>query len=333
MKNFKRKSIEGLLVIGYFAGMLLIPDTGLSLKARIIILGSIYTGYGSIYLLLPKLIEAWINRSAEYLSAQGLVSRIVLASTIMALLIGIGGNVLVQWLFGLQLSWRDSLLNLGLFVLISAALSSLFSLRAFVGRWKSLLEMEQTLKQTVLKAEFESLKAQVNPHFLFNSLNILSALIPEDPANSVQLVERLSKVFRYALQNTEKATIELGTELKIVESYLFIHKMRFGDNLRYDIQIQPADLGKQVVTQGLLTLVENALKHNECSREKPLNLRIGSSDGWVVVTNTRQRKNLLQTDSTGLGLKNLRLRYSLLNQPEIVVTETDQEFIVKLPLL
>jgi two-component system LytT family sensor kinase len=207
-------------------------------------------------------------------------------------------------------------------------------LKSFVQRWKALLLMEEGLKQAVLKAEFESLKNQVNPHFLFNSLNILSALIPEDTGKSVQFVERLSKVFRYSLQHSEQNTIELATELKIAESYLFINQMRFGESFRYTVDLSEDDRSRQIVTQGLLTLLENVVKHNECSLEKPLCIRIYSEKDCLVVANQFQLKSRLRTDSTGIGLKNLKNRYvQLAADRPVVIEQSEQEFIVKLPLL
>lgn len=286
--------------------------------------------YGVLAWLVPR----HVNRLAERLNPRELVATTVLGSSLVAWIVA---NVAlmnaIRVFFGVDFGFTDHLVNAGLFALVTAAVTTLYSLKFFIQRWKSMLVMEQELKQAVLKAEFESLKNQVNPHFLFNSLNILSALIPEDPGNAVTMVERMSKVFRYNLQNTEKATVELGEELKVVESYLFIHKMRFADNLRYEIAVPTDELEKQVVNQGLLTLVENALKHNECSRENPLTVRVEAAENWVVVTNTLQRKNRLATDSTGIGLKNLRHRYALLTDREVVVAETEGEFVVKLPLL
>lgn len=286
------------------------------------------------YGLLAWLVPRHINRLAETIHPRELVAITVLSSGLTAWIVA---NVAlmnaVRFLFGVDFSFSDHLVNSGLFALVASAITALYSLKFFVQRWKGLLVLEQELKQAVLKAEFETLKNQVNPHFLFNSLNILSALIPEDPENAVTMVERMSKVFRYNLQTTEKATVGLGEELKIVESYLFIHKMRFGANLRYEIDKPTGDPEKQVVNQGLLTLVENALKHNECSREKPLTVRVEVAGDWVVVTNTLQRKNRLPTDSTGIGLKNLRHRYALLTHHEVIVAETEDAFVVKLPLL
>ncbi len=258
----------------------------------------------------------------------------------IALLTGgaIGLGLILLWAFAggnSQLPGVSSLVaNFMSFGIISALITSIFILGIFLTRRKTSLLEEEKLKQALLKAEFDSLKNQVNPHFLFNSLNILSALIPEDPENAVQLVEKLSKVFRYNLQNSPRSTIELSTELKIVESYLFIHKMRFGDNLHYTFELDAALATHLfIVPQGLLTLVENAIKHNECSAMKPLMISIKAEEEYVMVANSYQPRRLLAGESTGIGLANLKSRYAMLTSVPILLESDPASFVVKIPLL
>jgi len=219
------------------------------------------------------------------------------------------------------------------FSLFTLVMTSIFVIEEFVNLWKSALIQEQDLKQALLKAEFENLKSQVNPHFLFNSLNILSALIPEDPKNAVGMVERMSKVFRYNLQNSDRNSIELASELKVVEAYLFIHKMRFGDNLQYQLNIAADKLPQLIVTQGLLTLVENALKHNECSSENPLLIEVFDEKNGVVVRNNYQPKSRQFVESNNIGLANLKTRHGLLTAEEVSIVQDNQHFTVKIPFI
>ncbi|MFN8346676.1 MAG: histidine kinase [Spirosomataceae bacterium] len=228
---------------------------------------------------------------------------------------------------------RAYLMSSMMYVIMTFAFTSVYMIQLMTERWKKSLLQEEKLNQALLKAEYDSLKNQVNPHFLFNSLNILSALIPEDPQNAVNLVERLSKVFRYNLQNNDRVTVELGTELKIVEAYLFIHKMRFGENLHYEIQVPKEDMSRQIITQGLLTLVENAIKHNECSSEKPLKINVFSENDRVVVSNSFQPKNKQFLESTGIGLNNLKSRYALLTDKKVEVEENEAFFEVRIPFV
>ncbi|GAB3919272.1 sensor histidine kinase [Larkinella terrae] len=322
-------TLLALLIYG-----LMDTESAIPIEIKLTII-SIVIGSGLfIYMALSWFIPYLLNRSAEQLSPQKLVSLTVTSSGILAAMTGF----LATW--GISFSWHiafrpvDYCSICGLFAIITAGITAVYSLKSFVQRWKALLLMEEGLKQAVLKAEFESLKNQVNPHFLFNSLNILSALIPEDTGKSVQFVERLSKVFRYSLQHSEQNTIELATELKIAESYLFINQMRFGESFRYNVDLSEDDRSRQIVTQGLLTMLENVVKHNECSLEKPLCIRIYSEKDCLVVANGFQPKSRLRTDSTGIGLKNLKNRYvQLAADRPVVIEQTDKEFIVKLPLL
>jgi sensor histidine kinase YesM len=218
-------------------------------------------------------------------------------------------------------------------LLITLLVSSIYAISDYMKQWKqSELKAEQ-MKQQMLKSEYESLKNQVNPHFLFNSLNTLTALISEDQEKAIDFVQKLSKVFRYALQNQEKTTIDLASEVDIVNSYLFLQKMRFGDNLRFHIDIPPNVNNAQVITQGLLMLVENAIKHNEASGENPLHIQI-SMEGkdYVVVKNNLKRKNMAQP-STGIGLPNIVSRYQSLTDKPVVIQEDENEFIVKIPII
>jgi two-component system LytT family sensor kinase len=218
-------------------------------------------------------------------------------------------------------------------LLITLLVTSIYAISDFMKQWKQSELKAEHLKQQMLKSEYESLKNQVNPHFLFNSLNTLTALIGDDPEKATDFVQRLSRVFRYALQNQEKNTVDLASEAEIVSSYLFLQKMRFGDNLRFHVDIPVQSQGAQVITQGLLTLAENAIKHNEASAEHPLHIDI-SMEGmdYVIVKNSLRRKKMSQP-STGIGLPNLINRCQGLTEKPVIITENNNEFIVKLPVI
>ncbi|SDK64820.1 Histidine kinase [Catalinimonas alkaloidigena] len=219
-------------------------------------------------------------------------------------------------------------------LIITTAVTSIFEATYFFQRWKlSVVESEQLKRQTV-QSQLESLKTQVSPHFLFNSLNTLATLIPEDPALSVQFVEKLSEVYRYLLQNRTQEVVLLATELNFVNAYLFLLRIRFAESLRVDVAVpdeeQRAASVPPIVVQ---MLVENAVKHNIVSRQRPLYLHIGVEGDALVVRNTLQRKPVRPEESTGVGLANIRTRYRFLTNQELILQETDREFIVRLPLL
>ncbi|WP_041340653.1 sensor histidine kinase [Runella slithyformis] len=293
----------------------------------VIILSSFLIGSIQGY-LMPRLMQ----RAADW-TVQKMLGVYALCNVVTALTIGSAVMFSMQIIQGGHYSLNAYISSGMIYILMTFAFTSVYMIRAVVDRWRVSLLKEQQLSQALLKAEYDTLKNQVNPHFLFNSLNILSALIPEDPENAVNLVERLSKVFRYNLQNNDRISVDLGTELKIVEAYLFIHKMRFGDNLSYQIEVPKDQWPQQIVTQGLLTLVENAVKHNECSSEKPLKVEVYVGDRGVTVRNNFQPKNKQFLESTGIGLKNLKSRYALLTSRKVEVTGNARFFEVTIPFV
>lgn len=293
---------------------------------------AIITSAYLISLIQGYLIPRLMQRAADW-SVQKTLGRYALMTMTVAVVMACSVMFLMGLLNKEHMPPRAYLMSSMTYVIMTFAFTSVYMIQIMTERWKKSLLQQEQLNQALLKAEYDSLKNQVNPHFLFNSLNILSALIPEDPQNAVNLVERLSKVFRYNLQNNDRVTVELGTELKIVEAYLFIHKMRFGDNLHYEITIPKEELTRQIVTQGLLTLVENAIKHNECSSEKPLKISVFSENEYVAVSNSFQPKNKQFLESTGIGLNNLKSRYALVTSQKVEVEENPAFFEVRIPFV
>ena len=274
-----------------------------------------------------------LMRRANAWPVRRLIGAYVVECVLVAAIVGLTTTRLMAFTYKEPFSTNTYVGSVITFTLFTLVMTSIFVIEEFVNRWRAALIQEQELKQALLKAEFENLKSQVNPHFLFNSLNILSALIPEDPKNAVGMVERMSKVFRYNLQNSDRNSIELASELKIAEAYLFIHKMRFGDNLQYQLNIAPEKLPQLIATQGLLTLIENALKHNECSSENPLLIEIFDEKNGVVVRNNFQPKSRQFVESNNIGLANLKTRYGLLATEAVSVVQDNQHFTVKIPFI
>jgi hypothetical protein len=207
----------------------------------------------------------------------------------------------------------------------------------FSERWKeSLLESEQ-LKRENLQSQFETLKTQVSPHFLFNSLNTLITIIPENPEQAVEFVQKLSGVYRYILQTKDKELVLLQQEMEFAQSYLFLMKMRFGENLQISWQVSPQYYQASIPPMALQMLLENAIKHNVVSIQKPLFLHIYTEPGeTLVVKNNLQLKAVRPTDesaSTKVGLQNVTKRYSYLTKRPVDVIVTTTNFIVTLPLL
>jgi len=196
---------------------------------------------------------------------------------------------------------------------------------------KSVQETEK-LKRESLNAELNALKTQVNPHFLFNNLNTLSSIIPENPAMAVEFVQQLSRVYRHILEVQDAQSIPLKDELDVLRAYAFLLQTRFGDNLDITIDVSEEKLKKKIVPLSLQMLMENAIKHNIVSSEKPLKVNVFAENGNLVVRNNLQKKKQVD-QSTGIGLDNIRNRCKLLGNGEMEVTENGTSFTVSIPLI
>jgi two-component system LytT family sensor kinase len=221
--------------------------------------------------------------------------------------------------------FRKSLVLLGIVTII-------YECAYFFGRWEHSLYESERLKKEGLISQLELLKNQISPHFLFNSLNALITLVPEDPKLSVLFIQRLSNVYRHVLNYNEKNLISLETELKFLDDYIFLNKMRFGENLRIVYQL-PVNLEHmKVIPFTLQMLVENAIKHNIVSGKKPLTITISKDGSFIIVKNNLQVKTS-GVESTGMGLQNITNRYELLTNKQVEVTTDTADFSVSLPLI
>jgi two-component system, LytTR family, sensor kinase len=201
----------------------------------------------------------------------------------------------------------------------------------FYTQWTDAIKRMQKLKEEKLIFQYETLKSQVNPHFLFNSLNTLSSLVRKDVALSEEFILKLSSVYRYVLENQDKDLVPVENELAFVKDFFALQKVR--DQEKIELQVEPNGEGTEmIIPVSLQMLVENALKHNVASRKEPLRITI-HYEGLekMVVRNNLQEKEQLAT-SSGIGLKNLDERCKLILGREIEVMKTHDEFVVKLPL-
>lgn len=190
---------------------------------------------------------------------------------------------------------------------------------------------EQQKKEKV-EFEFQVLKNQVNPHFLFNSFSTLMSLIEEQPQQALQYTEKLSDFFRTILQLKDQNVIPVKEELSLVDSYFFLLKKRFGENLDLEISLGKELQNTVIPPMTLQILIENAVKHNIISKDKPLNIKIYEEKGRLVVQNNLQPKKISEI-STGIGLENIMKRYRLITREEPMIEQSDAVFRVMLPIL
>lgn len=224
--------------------------------------------------------------------------------------------------------WDYAVASFMIIALVSAIYESAF----LYHRWKETVVETERLRRENVESQLEGLRNQVNPHFLFNSLNTLIYIIPEAPERAVRFVQKLSKVYRYILEIREKKIITLEEELDFLEAYIFLLKERFGDNLQIDLHIPESLKQSQIVPLSLQILFENAIKHNIISKDKPLKIEVFAEDGHLVVQNNLQKKKQTMP-STNVGLENIRNRYAFFSaEPVEILTDTGR-FRVSLPLL
>ncbi len=204
---------------------------------------------------------------------------------------------------------------------------------AFYEKWKKVADEAEQLKEQNLQTQLESLKAQVNPHFLFNSLNSLSSLISEDAPKAERFVDEMCKVYRYLLRNNEEDLASLLTEIQFIQSYYHLLKTRYGKSLVVNIAVDQEYLDYQLPSLTLQVLVENAVKHNAMAKDSPLTVSISTTpDSKLIVSNNLQRKTRKVT-SNKIGLGNIVKKYKLMKQDDIVVEENEARFSVIIPLI
>ena len=222
-------------------------------------------------------------------------------------------------------------------VLIGLFISAIYQAAWFIRLWKqSIIEKEQ-LKTSQAAAQYEVLNAQVNPHFLFNSLNVLSNLVRTNPEKAEDFIQGLSHVYRYVLDIRKEEAVPLATETEALCNYSALVKTRFGDRITIDDQLSPklqtgSWSDKKIVPLALQMLVENAVKHNGATRKNPLYIKFFIENDWIVVTNNRPPR-FETSEGKGVGLANIQERYQLLINKGIVIEDTDDSYTVKLPLI
>ena len=241
----------------------------------------------------------------------------------------------IEWL-GLRQApddWEPPVLfTVVISIVLSVMVLGVYEAMYFLSKYRDGLVTQERMARAEMQSQLVNLREQVNPHFLFNSLNTLASVIPEDPALATRFVQRLAAVYRRVLDHGLSETVTLGEELDALGDYLFLLATRFEDKLRVEIAIAPEERALRVVPLALQLLVENAVKHNVVSERRPLSIRVAVVEEGIRVANALQPRRG-EVESAGVGLANLRQRYRLLGADEPVVEQTPEVFAVTLPLL
>jgi two-component system, LytTR family, sensor kinase len=223
----------------------------------------------------------------------------------------------------------DSLIISTLLVFIIMAIE--LSMQFFLGWKNSLIEVEKYKTQSV-KAQLENLKTQINPHFLFNNMSVLSSLVYKDQDKAVDFIQQLSKVYRYVLDNRNNELVTVQEEIIFLESYIYLLQIRFDANINFNILIDADAKQKMIPPMCLQILVENCIKHNEISSEHPLHISVKNSSEIIQVSNNLQLR-LNPEPSAKMGLQNIKERYAFLSDIPVQVNDDHKIFTVLIPLL
>jgi two-component system LytT family sensor kinase len=287
--------------------------------------------FSEAVMLLNQLLDRkfhWHQSPVRRLSWQFLIQFLV------ALAIVTGGRVMVMLIFGtttyILLIDEITIAMLTFFLVLILNMVD-FGI-VMLNQWRySLAEVEKYKKESA-EFEFEMLRAQVNPHFLFNSLNTLSSLIYEDPDRASDFIRKLSDVYRHVLDNRKKELIQLTDEIDFVKAYIYLLELRFSEKLNVSISMKPELSQRMIAPLTLQMLLENAVKHNVVSADKPLKIEIYDEDDYIVIRNVLQLKKE-KTGSTGMGLQNIRSRYEVICDRPVIILEDNGTFTVKVPLI
>lgn len=211
-----------------------------------------------------------------------------------------------------------------------------FGTHLFITSMKNVKELEVVAaqqKKESITAQYAALKNQIDPHFFFNSLSVLSSLIYENTELSADYISHLSKHYRYILETDMDSIVTAEKELEILDSYFFLIKIRYQDYICLTVNLSDNTRSNyKILPHSLLILVENAVKHNVFTRDNPLVIEILEDEGYIIVRNNLKKRKLLQ-ESTRIGLQNIRKRYAIESNKEVLIIESDNHFVVRLPKL
>lgn len=302
-----------------------------------------YVAFGTIFLITlgiweaGRLMQPWFNKKLAVSKnkiktlllffAAGSIATTAITTAIVFFVSMVLHNyplsdVVIPLKLNLIYAWLANLL----FHLLSA-------IKFYFSEYKTKWMEAEELKRISAQAELQSIKNQINPHFLFNNLNVLSALVMKNTEEANRFIEEFSKVYRYILNNHDKELVDLKTELDFIKPYIFLLQKRFSDGLSVSVNIPAAYENFYIIPASLQMLIENAIKHNVISKNKPLHIDVHvNGNNTVVVSNNLQLRDTA-VPSTKIGLTNIIKRYWLVSGQQVNVTTTSSEFKVTLPLL
>lgn len=290
---------------------------------------SLYFANAAIFIYLDQVFKA--DRFTPKRILIGFVSSFLISIGVIFLL-RIFEDVLVEGTSFSDFLSQEQMSNYLVAVIITFIVTLAFHAFYFYKAYAENKVKEQKVIAGTASAQFESLKNQIDPHFLFNSLNVLSSLIEENPDNAQKFTTSLSKIYRYVLEQKDKELVSVAEELAFAKTYMNLLKMRFENSISYELPTEYDNPEAKVVPLSLQLLLENTIKHNVASEQKPLHIKIYIENNYLIVENNLQKKEVLQ-DRKGVGLQNIVNRYGLISERKVLVDQTETAFKVKIPIL
>lgn len=297
--------------------------------------GTILSLMASFFIAYPDLfIINYLNKSAPW--EKKTLKRLLIQFS-SAVVIAVGISVCFTLFANLLKPYEHALSNVLLnnaliFAVVNVLMMAILEGMIFSTESRKSKLMADQLREELSGIKFELLKNQINPHFMFNSLNVLSGLVSNDAKKAEQFIDEFSHIYRYVLETIERPVTTLEKELDFMRSYMYLQQMRYGNNLTYSVDIPASILVLLLPPLSLQVVLENAIKHNIVNDTTPLHIEIGRKNHELVISNPIQLK-VSRTRSTGLGLKNLKKRYAMISDQTPSFHIVDNSYVAKLPLL
>lgn len=320
-----------LLILRVITGNKVSFDTSLAINFGYTMLYSIslYFSNAGLFIYLDEVYKD--DRFDKKRIVVGFLSSFLISITIIFLL-RVFEDVLIEGSTFKAFIAKESASNYLVATIITFIVTLAFHAFYFYKAYNENRVNEQKVIAGTANAKFESLKNQIDPHFLFNSLNVLSSLIEENPENAQRFTTSLSKIYRYVLEQKDKELVTLEEELSFAKTYMNLLKMRFENSISYELPDNFDFPEAKVVPLSLQLLLENTIKHNVVSEQKPLHIKIYIEDNYLIVENNLQKKEVLQ-DRKGVGLQNIVDRYALISERKVLIDENVNCFKIKIPIL
>jgi len=333
MKSFKTelKDLSIILILATIMGYVMCPECYLRWdyfwKSELIVVTIwlvMWYGNSSTSHLIDRYVTWLENPSKRF--ALGIAGSIVFSVTAILLL-----SLLFEFWLGISVGdgWSTIWITIGVTLFILLFMLS----KEFLYSWRAVSIREEQMRNEMLASKYDVLKSQINPHFMFNSLNTLNSLIYRDQDLATKYVGQLSKVYRTVLTSAKDEVVTVEKELEILDSYIFLQSIRFEDKFKVNIELSEESRQMHIPPMVLQMLIENAIKHNELTSDNPLIIEVFDKEGLIYIQNKIVKKKVLPGDNSSTGLSNIIARYKAFSDIPVEVIDDGDLFVIKVPLL